>query len=64
MDDTNIDVPGAVPVEEVLGTDPVFRLLGSRLANPWVLGVVLAALAIVVMLLGPASDSRFIYTDF
>jgi hypothetical protein len=48
----------------ILRFDPLHALLGSRLANPWVLGVVLAFLVALMIVLGPSSESRFIYTDF
>jgi len=64
IDDANVDVPGARDVEEVLRTDPIAWVLGTRLTSPWVLGVVLAAIVIAMVVLGPSTDSRFIYTDF
>lgn len=64
MDDRNIVVPGARPVVEVLSHDPFFRLFGRGLSRPLILGFVIALLAIAIVLLGPSSDSRFIYTDF
>ncbi len=57
-------VPGSRDVEDVLETDPIHRILGPRLAHPVVLGFVLFALALAMIVLGPASESRFIYTDF
>ncbi|HEY0394271.1 MAG TPA: hypothetical protein VGD01_07220 [Candidatus Elarobacter sp.] len=65
MDDRGIvEVPGARPVREVLRHDPFFVLLRARLAHPVVLGVVLAAIVVAMIVLGPSTDSRFIYTDF
>ncbi len=65
MDDRHVDVPGAVPVEQVLRSDPLYRLLGgARLATPWVLGVVIGLIVVVAIVLGPSADSHFIYTDF
>jgi hypothetical protein len=64
MDDRRGDVPGAHDVREVLRGDPLYRLLGVRLADPWVVGIVLALLTIAMVILGPATESRFIYTDF
>lgn len=64
MDDTHIEVPGARDVSEVLQTDPLYRLIGERLARPWILGFVLALIVIAMIVLGPSTDSRFIYTDF
>jgi hypothetical protein len=64
MDERDAAVPGAVDVQTALRSDPVFRLLGARLCSPYVLGAVLALLALVTVLLGPSTDSRFIYTDF
>ena len=64
MDDRDSVVPGAVPVETVLRTDPLYRLLGSRLHGPWTLGIVLAIFALAVVVFGTATDPRFIYTDF
>jgi len=57
-------VPGSKNVEEVLELDPIFKLIGMRLANPAILGLVLFLIVVAVVLLGPASESRFIYTDF
>ncbi len=58
------NVPGAQNVEEVLAHDPVFQVLGRRLAIPVILGVVLFALVVVAIVFGPSTESRFIYTDF
>jgi hypothetical protein len=58
------NVPGAQNVEEVLSHDPFFALLGRRLAKPVVLGIVLFVLVVALIVLGPSSESRFIYTDF
>jgi len=64
MDDRDVVVPEAVDVRTVLRSDPIYRLAGRHLASPYVLGLVLALLAILTVVLGPATDSRFIYTDF
>jgi len=64
MDDINITVPGAVPVERVLQSDPLFRLLGARMGSPWILGAIAAAIVAMAIVLGPSNDSHFIYTDF
>ena len=65
MDDRGIiEVPGSKPVEEALQTDPFYRILGGTLANPVVLGLILALIVIFMIVLGPSTDSRFIYTDF
>jgi hypothetical protein len=57
-------VPGARDVEEVLADDPFYRVLGRLLALPAVLGIVLFAIVLAIVVFGPASESRFIYTDF
>jgi hypothetical protein len=65
MDDRGvIEVPGALPVSEVLRDDAFYRVLGARLAHPLVLGLVIATIVVAMILLGPSTDSRFIYTDF
>jgi hypothetical protein len=65
MDDRGlIEVPGARAVRDVLHVDPLYRALGEHLANPFVLGLVAAVLVVAMILLGPSTDSRFIYTDF
>ncbi len=64
MDDRDTVVPGAVPPETVLRNDPVYRVLGTHLTSPYVLGTVFALLAVVAIVLGSSSESRFIYTDF
>jgi len=51
-------------VRTVLRLDPIYRLAGSALTSPYVLGAVLVALALGAIVLGPSSESRFIYTDF
>jgi hypothetical protein len=58
------NVPGAQNVEEVLVHDPVYAVLGRRLAKPALLGFVLFVLVVAVIVFGPSSESRFIYTDF
>lgn len=57
-------VPGSRDVEDVLETDPLYRAAGRRLANPWVLGLVLFVVIVTMVILGPSTESRFIYTDF
>ncbi|MBD5606762.1 MAG: hypothetical protein IAI48_16965 [Candidatus Eremiobacteraeota bacterium] len=57
-------VPGSRDVADVLITDPVFRLLGRRLERPLVLGIVIFAFVLAMIVFGPSSESRFIYTDF
>jgi len=64
VDDRDVVVPGAVDVRTVLRLDPIYRLAGSALTSPYVLGAVLVALALGAIVLGPSSESRFIYTDF
>jgi hypothetical protein len=58
------NVPGAQDVEDVLEHDPEFRNHGFWLAHPVILGVVLFLIVVAIVVLGPASESRFIYTDF
>jgi hypothetical protein len=58
------NVPGAQNVEEVLAHDPVYQVLGRRLAHPIFLGVVLFLIVVVMIVFGPSTESRFIYTDF
>jgi len=64
MDERFVEVPGAHDVRVVLATDPIYQVLGERLASPWVLGATIAILIVLMIVLGPSSDSRFIYTDF
>lgn len=65
MDDiVDVYVPGAKDVAEVLRSDPLARLLGNRLASPYILGIVIAFLIVAMIVFGPSTDSRFIYTDF
>jgi hypothetical protein len=63
MDDFGA-VPGSRDVQSVLQSDPIARLAGPQLGKPIVLGLVLALLIVLMIVFGPASDSRFIYTDF
>lgn len=64
MDERFVEVPGARDVRVVLATDPIYRVLGERLTSPWMLGATIALLIVLTIVLGPSSDSRFIYTDF
>jgi hypothetical protein len=64
MDDRYLEVPDARPPSEVLRTDPIFFVLGNALANPYILGFICGLLAILMIVAGPSTDSRFIYTDF
>lgn len=64
MDDRYIDVPDARRPDEVLNDDPIYLLLGRLLTMPAVLGMVCALLAVLMIVAGPSTDSRFIYTDF
>jgi hypothetical protein len=58
------NVPGAQNVEEVLAHDPLYSVLGRRLAHPVFLGAVLFLIVVVTIVFGPSTESRFIYTDF
>ncbi len=57
-------VPGSRDVADVLKTDPLFALLRASLARPLVLGAVTFGLILLMLVFGPSSESRFIYTDF
>ena len=57
-------VPGARDVGDVLTSDPLFRVARGRLGTPLWLGVALFVIVIAMILLGPSTESRFIYTDF
>ena len=57
-------VPGARDVGDVLMSDPLFRIAHGRLGNPFWLGAALFVIVIAMILLGPSTESRFIYTDF
>lgn len=63
MDDYG-EVPGARDVRDVLATDPFAALVGDNIERSIVLGVMLAVVIALMIVFGPASDSRFIYTDF
>lgn len=64
MDDINNKVPGSDDVRNVLQRDPLYRIFGILLASPWILGLVIGLIVVLMVVLGPSSDSRFIYTDF
>ncbi len=64
MDEDIGGVTGGRDVRETLATDPLFAVLGARLATPYALGIVLGILIVLMVLFGPSTDSRFIYTDF
>jgi len=64
VDDRDIVVPGAADVRTVLRLDPIYRMAGSALSSPYVLGGILALLILGAIVLGPSTESRFIYTDF
>jgi hypothetical protein len=57
-------VPGSRDVADVLETDPLFSLLHASLARPALLGAVVFGLILLMLIFGPSSESRFIYTDF
>jgi|HubBroStandDraft_1064217.scaffolds.fasta_scaffold40728_3 hypothetical protein len=64
IDDEYSRVPSALAPRVALRHDPVVAMLGAALANPFVLGLVIALLAVLMIVFGPSTDSRFIYTDF
>jgi hypothetical protein len=64
LDSEHDVVPGARDVTDVLMSDPLFRIMHGRLGNPLWLGVALFVIVIAMILLGPSTESRFIYTDF
>ncbi len=63
MDDSG-DVPGSRDVEDVLSSDPIAVVVGAAIAKYYVLGLIIALLVIGMIVFGPSTDSRFIYTDF
>ncbi len=64
IDRDHLVVPGSRDVADVLASDPIYRLFRRRLAHPLVLGGVLFVLVLAMIVFGPSSESRFIYTDF
>ena len=64
MDDRNVAAEGLREVTEVLSQDPLYRLAPRVIASPWTLGIVLAIIAAAMVIFGPGTGSRFIYTDF
>jgi hypothetical protein len=64
VDDRDITVPGSLDVADALAEDPVYRMLGAALISPWLLGFVIVILVTGLIVFGPSSESRFIYTDF
>jgi hypothetical protein len=59
-----IHPPGSRDVRDVLATDPLFFLVRGAVRLPVVLGLAVALMAIVMIVFGASSESRFIYTDF
>jgi hypothetical protein len=57
-------VPGSREASDVLNSDPLFRLSRRQLTRPWVLGMALFVLVVAMIVFGPSTESRFIYTDF
>jgi hypothetical protein len=47
-----------------LTRSPLWRAVRHPTWGPYALGVVLAVLIVAMVLLGPSTDSHFIYTDF
>ncbi len=64
MDDDRIVVPGARDVRAVLAADPIYAVARTLITRPLSLGLILFALALAVLVFGPSTESRFIYTDF
>ncbi len=65
MDDRGpIHPPGSRDVRDVLATDPFFAITRGAVRHPIVLGIALALAALVMIVFGASSESRFIYTDF
>jgi hypothetical protein len=65
MDDRGpIHPPGSRDVRDVLVTDPLFFLTRGAIRFPIVLGLAVALVAILMIVFGASSESRFIYTDF
>jgi hypothetical protein len=64
MDDKLSDIPDARISYEVLQSDPFFRFIGHHITNPWMLGTVLSIIILLMLIFGPSTESRFIYTDF
>lgn len=64
MDDDRLIVPGARDVRAVLTTDPIYRFARRLVTHPVGLGTILFLLALAILIFGPSSESRFIYTDF
>ena len=64
MDERFRDVLGARDVHDALASDPLYRVSRGQLASPYLLGAAVALLIVLMIVFGPSSDSRFIYTDF
>jgi hypothetical protein len=56
--------PDAQSAVELLRSDAVFSRSVRWITNPWGLGVILAIIVLSMIILGPSTESRFIYTDF
>jgi hypothetical protein len=63
MDDYG-EVPGARDVRDVLASDPFAAIVGKNIERSVVVGAMLFVVIVLMIVLGPASNSRFIYTDF
>lgn len=48
----------------MLVTDPLFFITRGAIRFPIVLGLAVALVAILMIVFGASSESRFIYTDF
>jgi hypothetical protein len=59
-----IHPPGSRDVRDVLVTDPLVFLTRGIVRFPIALGIAVALLALVMIVFGASSESRFIYTDF
>jgi len=63
MDDSG-EVPGSRDVADVLSSDPIAVVVGAAIAKSYALGLIMALLIVGMIVFGPSTDSRFIYTDF
>jgi hypothetical protein len=55
---------GAFEAAWYLTSSRIWPLVQSPRYGPFVLGAVLCAIVVAIVLLSPATDSHFIYTDF
>jgi hypothetical protein len=64
MDKQSSRADSARDPQQLLAHDPFYRACRGLFRSPIALGIVIATIIVAMIVFGPSTESRFIYTDF